>query len=352
MQGNRNINIDLVKTVAVCSVISVHFFLNSGFYDTSLHGISGLIATFLRTLFMICVPLFLIVTGFLMKNKKLEKKYFVGISRTLLIYLLASLICIAWRIVYFGQDISLLNGILRILDYSACSYSWYIEMYIGLFLLIPFLNLVYQGLGAKRKREALIAILAIVVVLPLQFNFKYQIFPEWWSSILYPFLFYYIGSYLRDYPAALRPRNAFLLFVGWIAICAVFNYYICINSKGNLFGGDGYTDWGSLENVVSATLVFIGIQGLRLPDAKSVPGRLIVRVSRYSLGAYLCSWLFDKTLYPIFLEHVDGFFGLFPWFLAIVPCIIIGAVLVSAIVTEVAEKIAVPLEKWLKEKLA
>lgn len=29
----RNINIDLIKCIAVFSVISVHFFLNNGFYD-------------------------------------------------------------------------------------------------------------------------------------------------------------------------------------------------------------------------------------------------------------------------------------------------------------------------------
>lgn len=34
----RNINIDLIKCIAVFSVISVHFFANTGFYDKTISG--------------------------------------------------------------------------------------------------------------------------------------------------------------------------------------------------------------------------------------------------------------------------------------------------------------------------
>ena len=76
----RNVNIDLVKCIAVFSVISVHFFANTGFYDKTISGSNMHIAVLFRTLFMICVPLFMIVTGYLMKNKILSKKYYLGIS--------------------------------------------------------------------------------------------------------------------------------------------------------------------------------------------------------------------------------------------------------------------------------
>ena len=75
----RNINIDLIKFIAVFSVISVHFFLNNGFYGKIIVGKEMYIFSFIRTLFMICVPLFIITTGYLMKNKTLSKKYYFGI---------------------------------------------------------------------------------------------------------------------------------------------------------------------------------------------------------------------------------------------------------------------------------
>lgn len=84
----RNINIDLIKCIAVFSVISVHFFLNNGFYEVPILGYKAYIGTIFRTLFMICVPLFIMTTGYLMKNKTLSKKYYLGLSRVLIIYLI------------------------------------------------------------------------------------------------------------------------------------------------------------------------------------------------------------------------------------------------------------------------
>ena len=72
----RNINIDLIKCIAVISVISVHFFWNTGYYTEPMLGKRMLFMTFMRTSFMVCVPLFLIITGYLMCGKKLSAKYF------------------------------------------------------------------------------------------------------------------------------------------------------------------------------------------------------------------------------------------------------------------------------------
>ena len=88
----RNVNIDLIKCIAVFSVISVHFFLNTDFYNRTIINTNMYIAVLFRTLFMICVPLFMITTGYLMKNKMLSKKYYLGINRVLIIYLLDAIL--------------------------------------------------------------------------------------------------------------------------------------------------------------------------------------------------------------------------------------------------------------------
>ena len=69
----RNLNADLIRCVAVFSVISVHFLLNGGFYKQEVCGIPMLMMCMYRSFFMTCVPLFLILTGYLMGQKKLSK---------------------------------------------------------------------------------------------------------------------------------------------------------------------------------------------------------------------------------------------------------------------------------------
>ena len=69
MAAKRNVNLDLTRCAAVFSVVAVHFFLNSGFYGTPIVGGKMLLSTILRTVFMVCVPLFLLLTGYLMSGK-------------------------------------------------------------------------------------------------------------------------------------------------------------------------------------------------------------------------------------------------------------------------------------------
>ena len=54
----RNLNADLIRCVAVFSVISVHFLLNGGFYKQEVCGIPMLMMCMYRSFFMTCVPLF------------------------------------------------------------------------------------------------------------------------------------------------------------------------------------------------------------------------------------------------------------------------------------------------------
>ena len=105
---------------------------------------------------MICVPLFIILTGYLMSSKKWSGKYYLGIVKTLGIYVLASILCIIYKVHVLNTEITVKNAIFSILDFTGANYSWYIEMYIGLFLLIPFLNAMLRGLETRKAKLALV----------------------------------------------------------------------------------------------------------------------------------------------------------------------------------------------------
>ena len=75
----RNSSIDLMKSCAIFFVISVHFLLNSGFYDMTIHSTLAIFWIGIRTILITCVPLFLVATGFLMNRKELSAQYVLGI---------------------------------------------------------------------------------------------------------------------------------------------------------------------------------------------------------------------------------------------------------------------------------
>ena len=193
----RNPSMDILRILAFSLVVSVHFFLQSKFYTLELVGPRLFIMTVVRSFSLICVPLFMILSGFLMKNKTVSGGYYKGINKTLVTYFLASIVCYLFWNIYFNEPYGLTDFIGELLSFRAAKYSWYIEMYIGLFLLIPFINLIYNNLASKKHKQILILTLFILTSLS-SLNIKLTIIPTWWNDI-YPLTYYFIGAYIREY---------------------------------------------------------------------------------------------------------------------------------------------------------
>ena len=220
---------DLIRILAFVFVVSVHFFLNNGFYLQTVAGKRMFFMVLLLSLFIICVPLFITLSGYLLRKKKLEKSYYKRIVKIIITYILASLFCVGYSIVFLEQDLTIKNIVLNILNFSAAPYAWYIEMYLGLFLLIPFLNIVYDAMPSQKWKIWLVITFVILTSLPSVLNVYNlnaldwwmlpssssdmdQLIPAWWQP-MYPITYYYIGCYLSEYGLKIKKSLNLLLII-------------------------------------------------------------------------------------------------------------------------------------------
>ena len=90
----RNFNLDLIRSVAIFLLISFHFFWNSEFYHEIITGYKCFFMIILRTMSVTCVPLFLLLTGYLMSGRKTELNfnYYCGITKIIGIYILSRIV--------------------------------------------------------------------------------------------------------------------------------------------------------------------------------------------------------------------------------------------------------------------
>lgn len=145
------------------------------------------------------VPLFIMLTGYLNINKSVSRKYYSGIWRVLAAYLFFSVLTLIFRHYILNEPISPMFAIKSILNFTSFMYGWYIEMWIGLFLLVPFLNILYKGIPTKAHKHVLIITLSFLTFIPVFTNrYGQHLLPAFWTS-LYPVAFYFIGSYIREY---------------------------------------------------------------------------------------------------------------------------------------------------------
>ena len=233
--SKRNINIDIIKVVSLLLVIGVHFFLYTGYYSIN-YTITNSIFIVLRNICMACVPLFIIVTGYLNRNKVWSKKYYLNIGRVYLLYSLAMFILTLVDNKYVINTTLFKTALINILNYKY--YGWYITMYVGLMLIAPIINLAFKNLDESTRKYAVantvLAISIPVTLVDLFSNIRYSILahilPNWWYYT-WPLMYYTIGvafSYNKNALKDFFSNSKILFWITLIISILAYNFLIYI----------------------------------------------------------------------------------------------------------------------------
>lgn len=311
----RDIGLDVTRILAFVAVPCTHFFLRTDFYATDIAGSRMYVMTAMRTLFMICVPLFLLLTGYLSSEKTTDLeprpllRYYRRLVPILLTYALSTLLVV----LAVEEGPSLRDIFFNILDYR--QYSWYINMYIGLALMIPFLNVLWHGLKTRRQQAALVVIFLVLTALPSVVNVYdldtpgawrqpwrtttyTQIVPDWWQDF-FPVTYYFLGAYLRE-NVDMKALSTWRLALALLLTVTGFTLYNIWRSGGGTFVSGTWSDSGGVQNIVDAVLVFLLVNSIRYPGRSAAVRKVLAYLSRITLGAYLLTWIPDSRFYPRF----------------------------------------------------
>lgn len=312
----RDIGLDITRIVAFVSVPCVHFFKDTQFYSTPVLGVRMYIMCVMRTMFMVCVPLFILLSGYLMSNRDIplsRKGIAAHIAKTAKLfatYALATVVILAYRRWGMKEDITLLKGLLNILDFQ--QYSWYVNMYLGLYLMMPFLNALWRALEGREAQRTLLGALLLLTVLPSVLNIydfvtegallrpwltqtRYGLVPDWWRNI-YPITYYYIGAYVRR-NVAVKRLNTWKLLAFFCTSVVFFGLFNIWRSYSIKFAEGPWEDWGGLQNTANAVLLFLLINSIDYPTPNQAVSRAVGLVSNLTFGAYLVSWVADRYFY-------------------------------------------------------
>lgn len=346
----RDVNMDVLRIIALCFVPSVHFFLHNGFYYQTVDNGPMVVMTFMRNLFLLCIPLFLLLTGYLQGNKKFEpnKKYYFKISKVVVPYL----IIMTFDLIYivnvlhttFPNSSDWQYDVKKYIENytSFTHYSWYVEMYIGLFLLIPFLNLIWQNLKNKTWEKALVITMFILMIAPSIFNYYqfdaeniikcsnddyWDIVPNWWTGA-YPLAYYFTGAYLAknkdDFK--MKPIFAFIIFLGSWAVFGGYTILRCWGGAPSIHSWLNYNSWGLYFMGVT---LFIFVNNLNFASTPNLLRKFLAKLSDLSFGAYLASWMLDQYFYPMVLnKKVPVMEDRLKWY---IPCVLLAVTVAFAI---------------------
>lgn len=314
---HRVYGLDLVRTIAVFFVPSVHFFLGSGYYNSLLIGKKLFFMTNMRWLFLTCVPIFMVLTGYLKKNKKVDKVHYKKVFSIIGSYVFITIITLIVNVLYHKNAITITSGISSIIHFQ---YSWYVNMYIGLFLLIPFLNIVYNNLKIKNHKEILILIMLFITSLATVTS---NVISNYWVP-LYPLTYYFIGAYLNEYEIKMNKIINVMLII-FVVFLESFGTYFH-SWKGVFdwaFLGEYSCGYNSLPTIVLTGLIFNLLKDVNIKNKLTC--KLTKNISALSLEIYLFSIISDSIIYPYFQRFLLDVGSFLPYFIIIVPASFISS---------------------------
>lgn len=342
----RKLNIDLLKCIAIVFVVGVHFFLHTNYYGQSFTFKSIFLSSFIWMILMTCVPLFIMTTGYLMKDKTYSEDYFIKLLPVIGIYALTAA-------VYTFFDMRVVNeeylGKLFENIFSFSHYAWYVNLYIGLYMLIPFLNAGFNSLTSRKNQVVVLGILVLFTIVPptlsllnnneQNFMILPHIIPDYWKG-LWPITYYLLGAFL----ASSKKKSSFKELVFVIFILDILSVFGLAAISETTFG----IEYTVLPVFLLSSLIFYSVIHLKVSIKNEWLKRVVLFISKNTLPIYLLSVIGDYYWYPKMVEKWRDFTNIFLRFPLIVIFLLIQAILMTFILNTLLKFIKTIILKFAK----
>lgn len=289
---------DLIRCICALFVVMEHFFLNTGYYDEPLVGSTMFIQTFFRWMFLVCIPMYMMLSGYFKSNKQIEKSHYMSLIPIVAAYVVVS---VPKMILYnrlYGPVYGIKEGLKSMGDYSM---AWYAGFYIALMILAPFLNKLWKSLEGKKEQNALI--ISLVILCSIYPLFHY-IVPSFFIN-LYPIMYYYIGIYIKENKPKFNKIILLIIFLITICLETVISFF---GAKGGTFNWNLIstvdTGFGGLFIAISSVCVFLMLHDIDIKNA-AVCG-LLKRIGSVTFETYLFAGAYDAIIYYYLKRTVIG----------------------------------------------
>ena len=198
-EKKRNLGIDILCCVGAVMLLTLQYFEAIGFMEAPVESWASAVPVAVRWLSLSGAALLSAGTGYVLSTKKFTMGYFRILIRLVYVYLVCSLLALGMRVVLLGDVLAGEEALQSILNFSPTDTGRFAGMYFALLIAAPYLNACFHGLGERKARQSLLAILMLTAGLqPMLFASDIHLLPEWCKG-LFPAAAYIGGAYIRKY---------------------------------------------------------------------------------------------------------------------------------------------------------
>lgn len=297
----REYSFDILRSIAMIMVIIVHV---SNVYSRSF-GIIGnksfIISLFFNTTSRISVPIFLMISGALLLDRKFDlKKYLKRLLKFLILIIVWDIIYLVWEYLYLGITY---NKLFNLLLNPYRAHLWFLYTILLLYAIQPILRVIMS----KSNKQVKIFLFSIWLILS-SLSMVNRTIAEVFTIFSY-IGFFCIGKYLYEYAKNkdLRKYNILLILI----MIACFTTSITLNylssMKYNMFYNLYFAYRTPFIIFSSFAFYILIISNYR----KNSLNKGLMLLSDLSLGVYLIHGIFlDITIKRFVYQNINALVGI------------------------------------------
>lgn len=319
MEKKKEIWIEILRIMACVSVVLVHVAAQH-FRDIPVDTYTWKVSNIYHGAIRFAVPAFIMISGYLYLNEKreisLSKLYKKNIIPVTVTFLFWQAFYAVYRVIMEGE-VAFGSGdfFKRILIYFSKVYFhlWYMPMLIGLLILVPFIKVIVNGEGGKKRAEYLLILHVIFQVLPVTIgylplpqqeyikNIVNMIRPELVTSYVGYFV---LGHYLGTYEIPKKLEKWTYLSGSILILVAV---YLCQwqsirTGKATQSFYENYT----IANFLWSAAVFLFCKNyLSKIQWKDKMEKVICHLGKCTFGIYLLHALYRDIFYRMGIDSMS-----------------------------------------------
>lgn len=308
--NGRNANFEILRSLSMLFIVMLHYLKSVGgilsFDIQSGAGLFNYIAsTFLFILFSTAVPCFVMITGYFLINKtefnikRIEKTWLRAFFVVILIYGSAYL---------FDHDVQHLKDVLSVIymGFREGVSLWFVDYYLGLIFVAPFLAILVSNLEIKQYQLLLIVLIIINITVFGNFGTALGVVNRGYS-LQYFVLLFFVGGYIRLYNPFPKQKQC---VIGVVLFTALQLMVLVIHSLAHEFGS-----FNQVNFVYSGLIFFVSVFvfiWVKNHQFSSVIWKPLAKVAPYTFAVYLFhdnryikQLLWFDSFHPI--DYIDSF---------------------------------------------
>ena len=286
----RDMNFELLRIISMILIISSHYIIHSDILDTiDKFSVNYFFIDYIRALSRISVGLYILITGYYMVKSKIKIKKLFNTWAIVVFY--SIFMCIVSLLL--KQDVGM-KGILKSLLPVSSGLYWFATVYIALYTLAPFFNILVNKISKKQYIILLFILFIYLVIDKTVFANNKYIDERNGESFIWVAFLYLVAGYIRlyfDKHINKKIGISITLLVPVVIVILRFLSMKLINKNlERLF------DFCNIFNFISLISLFLCFKDIKVKNEKV--NNIIGKIAPLTFGIYL---IHDNAYFKPFL---------------------------------------------------